>query len=466
MKIEFIGGAQTVTGSQHLLHINGKKILLECGLFQGRRNETYDKNKNFKFNPAEIDALILSHAHIDHSGNIPNLVSKGFKGLIYATSATVDLCQIMLRDSAHLQEKDIEWVNKKKLKKGEEPIEPLYVLEDVEKAMEQFVGVQYNRTIDLSPGIRFTFRDAGHILGSAGVHLEIEEAGNKKINFGFSGDIGRPDSPVIKSPDVLRDLDVLIMESTYGNRLHSPAEEVEEDFASTIMKVINEGGKVIIPAFAVGRTQTIVYLLHKLFDQNRIPEIPIYVDSPMAFDATAVFRSHPECLDRETYRIFLEEGTDPFGFGRLKYIKKTEESKELNEKTGPMIIISASGMAEGGRILHHLANNIGNPKNLILFVGYAAEHTLARRIMDGNERVNIFGEEYEVRAKIKKMDYFSGHADQKELLDYLRLNQQNKLKNIFLVHGEEDMALPFREKLLQKGYKNVQFPASGEIINI
>lgn len=466
MKIEFIGGAQTVTGSQHLLYINGKKILLECGLFQGRRNETYDKNKNFKFNPAEIDALILSHAHIDHSGNIPNLVSKGFKGLIYATSATVDLCQIMLRDSAHLQEKDIEWVNKKKLKKGEEPIEPLYVLEDVEKAMEQFVGVQYNRTIDLSPGIRFTFRDAGHILGSAGVHLEIEEAGNKKINFGFSGDIGRPDSPVIKSPDVLRDLDVLIMESTYGNRLHSPAEEVEEDFASTIMKVINEGGKVIIPAFAVGRTQTIVYLLHKLFDQNRIPEIPIYVDSPMAFDATAVFRSHPECLDRETYRIFLEEGTDPFGFGRLKYIKKTEESKELNEKTGPMIIISASGMAEGGRILHHLANNIGNPKNLILFVGYAAEHTLARRIMDGNERVNIFGEEYEVRAKIKKMDYFSGHADQKELLDYLRLNQQNKLKNIFLVHGEEDMALPFREKLLQKGYKNVQFPASGEIINI
>ncbi|MBE0650633.1 MAG: MBL fold metallo-hydrolase [Bacteroidales bacterium] len=466
MKIEFIGGAQTVTGSQHLLHINGKKILLECGLFQGRRSETYDKNKNFKFNPAEIDVMILSHAHIDHSGNIPNLVSKGFNGLIYATSATVDLCQIMLRDSAHLQEKDIEYVNKKKKKKGETLIEPLYALEDVDKAMQQFVGVQYDRTIDLFPGICFTFRDAGHILGSAGVHLEIEESNGRKINFGFSGDIGRPDSPVIKSPDVLRDLDVLIMESTYGNRLHSPDEEVEEDFSSTITQIINEGGKVIIPAFAVGRTQTIVYMLHKLFDQNRIPEIPIYVDSPMAVDATAVFRSHPECLDRETGRIFLEEGTDPFGFGRLKYIKKTEESKELNDKKGPMIIISASGMAEGGRILHHLANNIGNPKNLILFVGYAAEHTLARRIMDGNEKVNIFGEEYEVRAKIKKMDYFSGHADQKELLDYLRLNQQNKLKNIFLVHGEEDMALPFREKLLQKGFKNVQFPASGEIINI
>jgi len=466
LQIEFIGGARTVTGSQHLLHINGKKILLECGLFQGRRSETYEKNKNFKFNPAEIDALILSHAHIDHSGNIPNLVRNGFDGLIYATSATVDLCQIMLRDSAHLQEKDIEFVNKKRKKKNESSIDPLYTLEDVEKAMQQFVGVQYDRTIDLFPGIRFTFRDAGHILGSAGVHLEIEEAGNKKISLGFSGDIGRPDSPVIKSPDILRDLDVLIMESTYGNRLHSLAEEVEEDFSSTISKVINDGGKVIIPAFAVGRTQTIVYMLHKLFDQNRIPEVPIYVDSPLAVEATNIFRSHPECMDRETYRIFLEEGTDPFGFGRLKYIKKSEESKELNEKSGPMIIISASGMAEGGRILHHLAHNIGNSKNLILFVGYAAEHTLARRIMDGNEKVNIFGEEFEVKAKIKKMDYFSGHADQKELLDYLRLNQQNKLKNIFLVHGEEDMALPFREKLLEKGFKNVQFPASGELINI
>lgn len=466
MQIEFIGGARTVTGSQHLLHINGKKILLECGLFQGKRSETYDRNKNFKFNPAEIDVMILSHAHIDHSGNIPNLVSKGFKGLIYSTSATVDLCQIMLRDSAHLQEKDIEFVNKKRKKKNEEALDPLYTLEDVEKAMDQFVGVQYNRAIDLYPGIRVTFRDAGHILGSAGVFLEIEEKDGRKINLGFSGDIGRPDSPVIKSPDVLRDLDVLIMESTYGNRLHSPAEEIEEDFSTTINEVINNGGKVIIPAFAVGRTQTIVYMLHKLFDQNRIPEIPIYVDSPLAVDATAVFRSHPECLDRETGRIFLEEGSDPFGFGRLKYIKKTEESKELNDKKRPMIIISASGMAEGGRILHHLANNIGNPKNLILFVGYAAEHTLARRIMDGDKKVNIFGEEYDVNAKIKIMDYFSGHADQKELLDYLRLNTQNKLKSIFLVHGEEDMALPLREKIIQKGYQNVQYPASGEIINI
>lgn len=466
VEIQFIGAAQTVTGSQHLLYINGKKILLECGLFQGRRSETYDKNKNFKFNPAEIDALILSHAHIDHSGNIPNLARNGFKGLIYATSATVDLCQIMLRDSAHLQEKDIEWVNKKRKKKNEPSVEPIYTLEDVEQAMQHFVGVQYNQSLELFPGIQLTFRDAGHILGSAGIRLEIEESDGKKINLGFSGDIGRPESPVIKSPDILREIDVLIMESTYGNRLHSPAEEVEEELATTIRQVIEDGGKVIIPAFAVGRTQTIVYMLHKLFDQNRIPGIPIYVDSPLAVDATAVFRAHPECLDRETYRVFLQEGEDPFGFGRLKYIKKTDESKELNDKPGPMIIISASGMAEGGRILHHLRNNIQNPKNLILFVGYAAEHTLARKIMDGNEKVNIFGEEFEVKAKIKKMDYFSGHADQKELLDYVRLNPKNVLKNIFLVHGEAEQALPLREKLIQLGYKNVDFPSSGTKINI
>lgn len=466
MKIQFIGAARTVTGSQHLLHINGKKILLECGLFQGRRSETYDKNKNFNFDPAEIDALILSHAHIDHSGNIPNLVSKGFRGLIYATSATVDLCQIMLRDSAHLQERDIEWVNKKRKKKGESEIAPLYSFEDVERAMEHFVGVQYNRTIELPFGVTFTFRDAGHILGSAGINLEIEESAGKKIRFGFTGDIGRPEAPVIRTPDVLRDLDAIIMESTYGNRLHSPAEEVEEEFASTIREVADRGGKIIIPAFAVGRTQTIVYMLHKLFDQNRIPEIPVYVDSPLARDATNIFRSHPECLDRETYRIFLQNGDDPFGFSRLKYTKKVEESKALNETAGPMIIISASGMAEGGRILHHLVHNIGTSKNLILFVGFAAEHTLARRIMDGYEKVRIFGEEYTVKAKVKKMDYFSGHADQRELLDYLRLNPTEKLKNIFLVHGEKEQALPFREKLLQKGYKNVLFPSSGEIVNI
>jgi metallo-beta-lactamase family protein len=466
MKIEFIGGAHTVTGSQHLLHINGKKILLDCGMFQGRRSETYEKNKTFGFNPVEIDAVLLSHAHIDHSGNIPNLVKNGFDGLIYATSATVDLCQIMLRDSAHLQERDVEWVNKKRIKRNEPPIEPLYTMEDAEEAMNLFIGLQYDRTIEIFEGIKVTFKDAGHILGSAGIYIEIREDNGNRITLGFTGDIGRPDAPVIRTPDALRDVDVLIMETTYGNRLHTPVEEAEEELARVINKVISRKGKVIIPAFAVGRTQTIVYMLHKLFDQDRIPEIPIYVDSPLAVEATKVFSSHPECMDRETYRIFLKDGEDPFGFKRLTYVKKVEESKELNDSTDPMIVISASGMAEAGRILHHLANNIENSQNLILFIGYAAEHTLARKIMDGHEKVNIFGEEHPVNAEVMTMDYFSAHADSLELFEYVTNTDPGKLKKIFLVHGEEDQSLPFRDKLLAAGYKSVEYPEPGTIYKI
>ncbi len=462
MKIQFIGGARTVTGSQHLLFINGKKILLECGLFQGRRKDTYEKNKNFHFDPAEIDLMILSHAHIDHSGNIPNLVRNGFDGCIYATAATVDLCQIMLRDSAYLQERDIEWINKKRKRNKQEPIEPLYTLEDVETAMQNFIGVQYNRKIRLFPGVSVTFRDAGHILGSASILLEIEENDGRKIRLGFTGDIGRPDMPVIRTPDKLRDLDAIIMESTYGNRLHPPVEDVEEELAKVVRQCTKDGGKIIIPAFAVGRTQLLVYMLHKLFDQNRIPQIPIYVDSPLAVSATNIFRSHPECFSRETNRVFLVNGQDPFGFARLKYVRDVNASKELNEKKGAMIIISASGMAEGGRILHHLKNNVGNPKNLVLFVGYAAEHTLARKIMDGAKEVNIFGEKHIINCRVKIMDYFSAHADQEELIDYLRLNPKEKLKNIFLVHGEEKQSLVLREKLVTLSYRNVYFPVSGE----
>ena len=460
MKIQFFGAARTVTGSQHLLTINDKKILLDCGLFQGRRKDTYEKNKNFKFDPKEIDAMILSHAHIDHSGNTPHLVKDGFNGPIYTTSATIDLCKIMLEDSAYLQKRDIEWLKKKK--KKHIPEEPLYSIEDVEDTIKKFIPVEYNSATEIFPGIVAYFQDAGHILGSAGILLEIEEEKGKKIRFGFSGDIGRPEMPIIRNPDFFRDLDILIMEGTYGNRLHTQTDEVEEEVAKVVKEVFDRRGKIIIPSFAVGRTQLLVYVLHKLFDQNRIPEIPIYVDSPLAVKATKVFEEHPECFDRETNRIFLESGDDPFGFGRLKYITTVDQSKELNEIKDPMIIISASGMAEGGRVLHHLANNIGNPKNLVLFVGYSAEHTLARRIMDGIENVNILGEKHSVKCKIKTMDYFSAHADQNELIDYLRLNPADRLKNIFLVHGEEEQALPLREKILQKGYKNVDFPLSGE----
>ncbi len=461
MKIQFFGAAQTVTGSQHLLSINGKKILLDCGLYQGKRKEAFEINRNFPFNPSDVDVMILSHAHIDHSGNIPNLVKNGFSGQIYATSATVDLCQIMLRDSAYIQERDVEFVNKKRIKQNKNPFEPLYTIQEVEQAMDQFVGVQYNKLTEVAPGVTLQFIDAGHILGSAGVLLEIEE-NKKKFRFCFSGDIGRPDMPVIKNPVLPDNLDFLIMESTYGNKLHQVSDEVEEEVAKLINKVAQRKGKIIIPAFAIGKTQLLVYILHKLFDQNRIPVLPIYVDSPLAADATAVYRSHPECYDRETYRIFINNYEDPFGFHRLTYIRSADDSKKLNDIKDPCIIISASGMAEAGRILHHLANNIENHRNLILFVGYAAQETLARKIMDGMKEVSILGDVYKVNAEIVSMDYFSAHADQNGLLEYLKLCKQDKLKNIFLVHGESEQSLPLREKIVAKGYRRVEYPQKAD----
>ncbi|MGE5437086.1 MAG: MBL fold metallo-hydrolase RNA specificity domain-containing protein, partial [Syntrophothermus sp.] len=305
------------------------------------------------------------------------------------------------------------------------------------------------------------FRDAGHILGSSGIQLEINENG-RNISLGFTGDIGRNDMPILRNPDVLRDVNVMIMESTYGNRLHDISGAVEDEFALTLNEVIKRRGKIIVPAFAVGRTQLLVYVLHKLWEQNRIPEFPIFVDSPLAVRTTDVFRNHPECFDRETYSLFLKDKEDPFGFGKLKYINDVEESKKLNDLPGPYMVISASGMAEAGRILHHLKNNIEDSNNLILFVGYAAQETLARKIMDGSSQVNIFGEPYNVKAQIKKMDYFSAHADQKELLDYLSYSSKDVLKKIFLVHGEEDQALPLKEAILKKGFNEVYYPAENE----
>lgn len=465
MKIQFIGAAQTVTGSQHLLYINGKKILLDCGLFQGKRKDAFEINRTFLFNPSEIDVMLLSHAHIDHSGNIPNLVKSGFAGSIFTTAATVDLCQAMLRDSAHLQLKDVEFVNKRRKKENKNLFEPLYHLEDVERAMQQFIGVQYDHSFEIAPGVLASFTDAGHILGSSGILLEINEKG-KKIRLGFSGDIGRPEMPIIHDPVLPIELDVLIMESTYGGRQHTVSDKVEEDLVSIINQVVQRKGKIIIPAFAVGRTQLLVYVLHKLFNQNRIPIIPIFVDSPLAVDVTNIYRMHPECYDRETYRTFLQSNQDPFGFDRLTYIREVEKSKELNDFKGSCIIISASGMAEGGRILHHLKNNIGNPNNLILFVGYAAQNTLARKIMDGAEEINIFGEPYKVKSKIKKLDYFSGHADQRGLLDYVDLCPQQKLKNIFLVHGDPEEAEVLQAKIKSKGYCEVHFPKRGDVFEM
>ena len=465
MQIQFCGGAGTVTGSQHLLRVNGASILLECGLYQGRRAEAYEKNRSFLYDPTDIDAVLLSHAHIDHSGNIPTLIKNGYQGPVYASAPSVDLCQIMLRDSAYLQERDVAFANKIARQRHRAEVQPLYSIKDAEDAMRAFIGVQYNRPVQVVDGVTAVFRDAGHILGSAGIALEIT-AGNEKTRLGFTGDVGHRQVPILRDPDALRDLDLLIMESTYGDRHHGPREGLEDELAGLVRDVAHRGGKVIIPAFAVGRTQLIVYMLHRLFDQGRIPDIPIYVDSPLARSATDVFRTHPECFDRDTYRHFLADDRDPFGFRRLTYVSSVEESKALNGVTFPHVIISASGMAEGGRVLHHLRNNIHDHRNLVLLVGHAAQETLARRLMDGEPTVRIFGEEHEVRCQVKSLNAFSAHADQDELVDYVALNPPERLQQVFLVHGEEHQAEPLRQRLLDRGCRAVHVPEQGQTFSL
>jgi metallo-beta-lactamase family protein len=465
MQIQFLGGAQTVTGSQHLLTINGSKILLECGLFQGRRRDTYEKNLNFAYDPADIDVMLLSHAHIDHSGNIPNFHKKGFRQKIFATEATVDLCDLMLRDSAYLHEKDAEWVNRIRSSQGKEPIEPLYTIEDAEGALQRFKGVRYHDPVEVAQGVTATWHDAGHILGSAGILLEIEED-SRRLRVGFSGDIGRYEVPILRDPEPLADLDLLIMESTYGDREHVDDADCDDELAGVINEVIDRGGTLIIPAFAVGRTQLLVYKLHRLLEEKRIPRISSYVDSPMACSATEIFRNHPEAFDQETYDHFLNDGDDPFSPPGFACIRDAEDSKKLNLITDPIIIIAASGMMEGGRVLHHLRNRIEDPRTMLLFVGFAAPHTLARRLMDGDKSVKIFGEEYPVKCEVRNMPYFSGHADRHGLLDYVSANSPQRLKKIFLVHGEKDPAMALRKEILGRGFHKVYVPAQGDVFTV
>ncbi len=467
MELQFCGGARTVTGSQVLVSVDKATILLECGLYQGRREESYARNQNFSFEPSRVEALMLTHAHMDHSGNVPNLVKKGFKGAIYATPPTVDLCKIMLRDSAYLQMKDVEWVNRIRRRKGENLIEPLYTIADADAAMDYFVGMEYGKAFSPAKGVEVSFLDGGHILGSASIRMDARENG-RTWSVGFTGDIGRPDMPIIRDPNKLREIDVLIMESTYGDRHHAEHADVEEHLARLVNETAKGGGRVVIPAFALGRTQLLVYLFHKLHNQNRIPDIPVFVDSPLACSATQVFRKYPELFDRETGRIFLqdENDPDPFVFNRLKYVSDVEESKRLNSLSYPHIVISASGMAEGGRILHHLRNSVGNHRNLLLFVGYAARDTLARKIMDGQRRVKIFGEEHTIKCRVETIDSFSAHADRRELLDYVAINDPRRLKHIFLMHGEEDQALSLKDALRSKGYENVHVPQLNETFKL
>ena len=463
MVLEFIGATRTVTGSMHLLHINGKNILLDCGLFQGRRAETFERNKNFPFDPSAVDALILSHAHIDHAGNLPNLVKRGYGGPIYCTPATRDLCDIMLKDSAYIQERDVEFVGKKHKKKHLPPPEPLYTIEDVEPALGLFQPVRYRTTFDIARGIQVRFVDAGHILGSASVMLTILEGGDGKSSyrqetkFGFTGDLGRPNLPILRDPEFIGDVDAIISESTYGGRFHASVDEMPQKFEEVVTKTFERGGKVVIPAFSVGRTQDLVYTIHLLKDQGKLQNIPVYVDSPLSTSATEVFRRHPECFDDETLELMKRE-EDPFGFNRLTYIRDVEESKKLNERTESCIIIASSGMCEAGRIRHHIANTIGNPKNTILIVGYQAEHTLGKRLVEQEKEVTIFGEVHERKCDVVVMNSFSAHADKNELLAYFDHFDRKRLKNIFLVHGDPDQAEKFSGGLKEHGFKNVEIP--------
>ncbi len=462
MEIQFLGAVRTVTGSMHLLEVNGFRLLLECGLFQGRRQESYERNRQLPFDPSSIDAMVLSHAHIDHSGNIPNLVRLGFRGPIYSTPATRDLCSAMLQDSAHIQEENAAYVNKQRARQGLPPVEPIYTVADAVACLPSFVSVGYHRPMTIGPGITLTFYDAGHILGSAFVVLDIEENGQRH-RLMFSGDVGRRDLPILRDPETVPGVDYLILESTYGNRRHETPQDAERRLREIVIAAYRQGGKVIIPAFAVGRTQEIVYHLHRLWEARKIPRLPIFVDSPLTVNVTEIFRLHPECYDEEV-RGFIASNhqRDPFGFQDLHYIRSMEESKELNFLREPAVIISASGMAEHGRILHHLKNNIEDPRSVILLVGFQAEHTLGRRLLERQPEVRIFGEPYQLRARVELITGYSAHADYEELTEYVRGMELGRLKHIYLVHGEEDAAQSLAEKLRPLGGFVVSVPAAGE----
>ena len=458
MIIHFHGAAQTVTGSQHLLEINGYKILLECGLFQGRRKEAYTRNRHFHFQPDEIDAVILSHAHIDHSGNLPHLVKKGYQGPIYTTPASAHLANIMLMDSGHIHESDAIYVNKKRKRKGEPPIEPLYTQEDAAMVAQCFSAIPYEQSFEPVPGVTARLVDAGHILGSAAVILDIEERG-KKHRLWFSGDIGRRDLPLLRDPVLPYDADYLLMECTYGDKPHRDPQQAFDELRDVVSRTAERGGKVIIPAFAVGRTQELVYCLHQMIDSGDVPRLPVFVDSPLAVNASDIFRAHPEVFDQETKDFIAQDKHhSALGFGLLTYTRSVEESKAINDVKGPAVIISASGMAEAGRILHHLKNNIEDANNTILIVSWQAPYTLGRRLADRIEQVKIFGEVYNRRAEVATIGGLSAHAGQHLLLEYAQA-VQGQVKKIFLVHGEQRGADPLMEKLADVGITDVHFPA-------
>lgn len=462
MKIKFIGAAREVTGSKHLITTReGKKILLDCGMFQGKGLETDAMNRKLGFNPEEIDHIILSHAHIDHSGLIPYLYKLGFRGSVVCTNATRDLCSLMLVDCGHIQTNDVKTFNKRRISKGLSPVEPIYGEEEARLSMDLFIGVPYDRKFHIDSNISVKFTNTGHMLGSGVVTLEVNENG-KKIRLAYTGDIGRPEGRILRSPEAFPQCDYLITETTYGNRLHPKMQDAENELLRVIQETcVDRKGKVIIPSFAVGRTQEILYSLNNFFNQGKLPKVNIYLDSPLAINTTEIFKMHTNELNRDVARVMMYD-SDPFGFNSLYYIKSAQESKSLNTYKKPCVIISASGMMEAGRIKHHIANNIENPRNTILAVGYCSPTTLGARILSGVDEISVFGIRHPVKAKIEKIEAFSGHGDYKEMADFISCQDSAKVKKVFLVHGEYESASFYANYIQKRGFEDIEIPEAGK----
>ncbi|MBE6348041.1 MAG: MBL fold metallo-hydrolase [Spirochaetaceae bacterium] len=464
-----LGAAQEVTGSKHILEINGRQIMIDCGAFQGKRDEADSKNRNLKVAADKLESVILTHAHYDHCGLLPLLTKKGFKGNIYATPATRALADLIMMDSAHIQARDAEYLRKQAARKGEKfTWTPLFNEKDVINAANQIVTLSYERNMFISPDVQLKFFDAGHILGSAFASLTI--SGQRKgedVNILFTGDIGRKNKPIIRNPSTnVPAPDYIVLESTYGDRKHEDVKIAMDELADIVNRAVAQKGKIIIPAFAIERTQELVYYFHLLVDQKKIPQIPIYVDSPMATNATSIFQVHPECYDESTHEAFLKHHKNPFGFNSLQFVTSVDESKSLNQKEGPMVIISADGMCEAGRILHHLANNISDSRNTILLVGYMAENTLGRRLRNRETEVKIMGDWFKVNASIEQINAFSAHADYEEMVEWLNSFDTSRLKRIFMVHGEKKAQEFFYNYLKDKGYPNVDIVKYGETYDL
>ncbi len=466
MKIQFIGAAREVTGSKHLITTqHGKNILLDCGMFQGKGLETDSMNRDLGFDPKEIDHIILSHAHIDHSGLIPFLFRNGFNGSVICTTATRNLCAYMLPDSGYIQEHDIKWFNKKRSRQGLPPVQPIYTKDDALQCMRLFIAVDYNRKFRVDENISVKFTNSGHMLGSAVANLTIKENGVEKT-IAYTGDIGRPYNRIIKPPSPFPQAQVVITESTYGNRLHSEITHSEQDLLDIVnYTCVQKGGKLIIPSFSVGRTQEVVYSFNNFYNEGKIPAIDVYVDSPLSVNITEVFRMHPECFNEDVHEV-METDNNPFGFKNLRYIKNVNDSKKLNDIDRPCVIISASGMMEAGRVKHHLANSISNRSNSVLAVGYCAPNTLGAKILRGDKTVSIFGTEYTVRADIFSLDSYSGHGDYKEMAQFLTCQNPDELQQLVLVHGDYEAQLQYTDYLKSTGFRNILIPEKGQSITL